>query len=158
MELVPQADGSILEREAPLSLRDTEVTILPTYGNLHLSGAAMLEEILPSAQSSNQAVVILQLRGLDNIGSTFIRVIERYAQNLQMNGGKLYLTGVHPRVLEQLELTETTDTISGEAIYLAEDKLGASTRDAYQSARTWLENVRRGNEEISAAQEDIDVE
>ena len=140
MELVPQADESILEREAPLSLQDNEVTIMRTYGSLHFSGAAMLDELLPSAQESYRAVVILQLRGLDNIGSTFIRVMERYAQNLQANGGKLYLTGVHPRVLEQLELTETTETIDAGAIYLAEDKLGASTQEAYRSARAWLEN------------------
>jgi SulP family sulfate permease len=109
----------------------------------------MLEEILPSAQESNQSVVILQLRGLDNIGSTFIRVIERYAQNLQANGGKLYLTGVHPRVVEQLELTETTETIPEEAIYLAEDKLGASTQDAYQSARAWLDDRNKEASEAS---------
>jgi SulP family sulfate permease len=148
MELVPQADGSIIEQGAPLSLKKNDITILRTYGSLHFSGAAMLEEILPSAQESNQSVVILQLRGLDNIGSTFIRVIERYAQNLQANGGKLYLTGVHPRVVEQLELTETTETIPEEAIYLAEDKLGASTQDAYQSARAWLDDR---NKEASEA-------
>jgi SulP family sulfate permease len=140
MELVPQADGSFIEREAPLSLQDNKVTILHVYGSLHFSGAAMLEEILPSAQETNRAVVILQLRGLDNIGSTFIRVVERFAQNLQANGGKLYLTGVHPRVHEQLELTETTETIAEDAIYQAEDKLGASTREAYIAAKGWLED------------------
>ena len=149
MELVPQADGSIIEQGAPLSLKKNGITILRTYGSLHFSGAAMLEEILPSAQESNQSVVILQLRGLDNIGSTFIRVIERYAQNLQANGGKLYLTGVHPRVVEQLELTETTETIPEEAIYLAEDKLGASTQDAYQSARAWLDDRNKEASEAS---------
>jgi SulP family sulfate permease len=149
MELVPQADGSIIEQGAPLSLKKNDITILRTYGSLHFSGAAMLEEILPSAQESNQSVVILQLRGLDNIGSTFIRVIERYAQNLQANGGKLYLTGVHPRVVEQLELTETTETIPEEAIYLAEDKLGASTQDAYQSARAWLDDRNKEASEAS---------
>jgi SulP family sulfate permease len=149
MELVPQADGSIVEQGAPLSLKKNGITILRTYGSLHFSGAAMLEEILPSAQESNQSVVILQLRGLDNIGSTFIRVIERYAQNLQANGGKLYLTGVHPRVVEQLELTETTETIPEEAIYLAEDKLGASTQDAYQSARAWLDDRNKEASEAS---------
>ena len=149
MELVPQADGSIIEQGAPLSLKKNDITILRTYGSLHFSGAAMLEEILPSAQESNQSVVILQLRGLDNIGSTFIRVIERYAQNLQANGGKLYLTGVHPRVVEQLELNETTETIPEEAIYLAEDKLGASTQDAYQSARAWLDDRNKEASEAS---------
>lgn len=151
VELVQQSDGSILERQAPLSLIDYSVTILRTYGSLHFSGAAMLEDILPSAQESRYAVVILQLRGLDNIGSTFIRVIERYAQQLQASGGKLYLTGIHPRVLEQLELTETTDTIPETAIYLAEDKIGASTQDAYRAAQALLEGLKSNQEDKSGA-------
>lgn len=151
VELVQQSDGSILERQAPLSLIDYSVTILRTYGSLHFSGAAMLEDILPSAQESRYAVVILQLRGLDNIGSTFIRVIERYAQQLQASGGQLYLTGIHPRVLEQLELTETTDTIPETAIYLAEDKIGASTQDAYRAAQAWLEGLKLNQEDKSGA-------
>jgi SulP family sulfate permease len=155
MELVPQSDGSILERQAPLSLTDYQTTILRTYGSLHFSGAAMLEDILPSAQESRYAVVILQLRGLDNIGSTFIRVVERYAQQLQSNGGQLYLTGVHPRVLEQLELTETTETIPEEVIYLAEDKLGASTQDAYHAAQTWLEGVKSNQEDKSGRNNEV---
>ena len=140
MQLFPQPDGSIVEREAPLSLQSNEIAILHVYGSLHFSGAVTLEERLPPVQGRERAVVILQLRGLDNVGSTFIQVVERYAQRLQSQGGKLYLTGVHPRVLEQLELTETTETISPDAIFLAEDTLGVSTLDAYQAARDWLKN------------------
>jgi len=140
VQLVPQADGSIVEREAPLSLPAEEVTILRVYGSLHFSGAVTLEEMLPPAQNTDRAVVILQLRGLNNVGSTFIRVIERYAQLLQTHAGRLYLTGVHPHVLEQLELTETTDTISMDAIFLAEDTLGESTQEAFQAARAWLDS------------------
>ena len=139
MQLLPQPDGTMIEREAPLSLQARAVTILRIYGSLHFSGAAMLEELLPPAQNTEQAVVILQLRGLDNVGSTFIQVVERYAQRLQSHGGKFYLTGVHPHVLEQLELTETTETIPLDSIYLAEDTLGVSTLDAYQAARDWLD-------------------
>ena len=65
--------------------------------------------------------------------------MERYAHQLQTHAGRLYLTGVHPHVLEQLELTETTDTISTDAIFLAEDTLGKSTQEAFLAARTWLD-------------------
>jgi hypothetical protein len=41
-------------------------------------------------------------------------------------------------VLKQLELTETTQTIPVDAIFLAEDKLGLSTREAIRAARAWL--------------------
>jgi len=142
MQLLPQPDGSIIEREAPLSLQTGKATILRVYGSLHFSGAIMLEELLPPAQESQRAVVILQLRGLDNVGSTFIQVVERYAQRLQSSGGKLYLTGVHPHVLKQLELTETTETITPESIYLAEDTLGTSTLEAYQAGQDWLNAVK----------------
>ena len=139
MQLLPQPDGTMIEREAPLSLQAGVVTILRIYGSLHFSGAAMLEELLPPIQNTERAVVILQLRGLNNVGSTFIQVVERYAQRLQSHGGKFFLTGVHPHVLEQLELTETTETIPLDSIYLAVDTLGVSTLDAYQAARDWLE-------------------
>lgn len=142
VQLLPQEDGSILEREAPLSLAEGEVIILRVYGSLHFSGAVTLEEMLPAPQDTRRAVVILQLRGLDNVGSTFIQVVERYAQRLQSNRGRMYLTGVHPHVLEQLELTETTETIALDAIYLAEDTLGSSTLEAYQAAQAWLEGSK----------------
>jgi SulP family sulfate permease len=143
VELVPEADGSILEQPAPGKLPHNDVTILRVYGSMHFSGAAMLEETLPPAQDSEGSAVILQLRGLDNAGSTFIRVVERYAQQLQAHGGKLFLTGIHPRVLKQLELTETTDTIPKEDIFMAEERLGVSTLRAAASARKWLEQVRK---------------
>ena len=38
--------------------------------------------------------VLVRLRGRSGIGSTFIQVLERYAQQLQANGGKLVLAGV----------------------------------------------------------------
>jgi len=139
MQLLPLEDGAILEREAPLSLQTGEITILRVYGSLHFSGAVMLEQLLPPAQETENAVVILQLRGLDNVGSTFIQVVERYAQRLQSHGGKLYLTGVHPHVLEQLQLTETTETITPDSIFLAEETLGTSTLEAYQAALAWLD-------------------
>jgi hypothetical protein len=84
--------------------------------------------------------------------------MERYAQNLQANGGKLYLTGVHPRVLEQLELTETTETIDADAIHLAEDKLGASTQEAYRSAQAWLNDSMEGEQSDPDTHEESGVE
>lgn len=148
VELVPDEDGSILERQPPWSLREKDIVILRVYGSLHFSGAAMLEETLPTAKDTRYPVVILQLRGMDNAGSTFIRVIERYATQLQDLGGKLYLTGVHPRVLRQLQLTETTDTIPEEDIFPAEERLGASTLRASSSAQSWLDQLDEVDEEI----------
>jgi hypothetical protein len=44
-------------------------------------------------------VVIIRLRDRDEVDSTFIRLIERYAKSLQAAGNKLMLNGLNERVL-----------------------------------------------------------
>ena len=80
VELVPQEDGSWIERPGPEELTDNQVTLLETYGSLHYAAVYTLEDLLPSPETAHGAVVILRLRGREQISSTFIEVIERYAQ------------------------------------------------------------------------------
>lgn len=140
VEIVPQKDGTYVERPAPRELPSERLTLLHIYGSLFFAGASVLEQRLPSAQDSRQAIVLLRLRGHPRIGSTFIGVIERYADRIQANGGKLMLVGVSEKVKLQLDRTETTDTIPDEDIFLANDTLGSATNDAWAAARAWLEH------------------
>jgi SulP family sulfate permease len=87
---------------------------------------------------AQRPVAILRLRGRSQIGSTFIQVLERYAQQLRANGGKLMLAGVSEHVMEQLAKTETFETIPQEDIFPARDTLGRSTLDAMAAAERWL--------------------
>ena len=140
VELVKQDDGSILEQPAPETLKSNSITVLRLYGSTYFAAAANLADALPSHQDSERVVVILQLRNQSEVGSTFIRVVERYAQQLQVTGGKLMLSGIHTRVLEQLEKTETTETINADDIFLAEDLLGSSTVRALDAAQKWMDD------------------
>jgi SulP family sulfate permease len=140
VELVKQDDGSILEQTAPETLKSNSITVLRLYGSTYFAAAANLADALPSHQDSERVVVILQLRNQSEVGSTFIRVVERYAQQLQVTGGKLMLSGIHTRVLEQLEKTETTETITVDDIFLAEDLLGSSTVRALDAAQKWMDD------------------
>lgn len=146
VSLEPQADGTILETEPPEKLMAHRVTLLRVYGSVFYAAAARLEEMLPAPQGAERAVVILNLRGADRVGSTFIKVIERYALKLRANGGKLVLTGVHARVLEQIEKTETTEAIARADIFLADERLMYSTWQAWTAAQAWV------NEETSASE------
>jgi SulP family sulfate permease len=119
-------------------LSDSSITVLHVWGSLFFSGAYTLQERLPEVGDAQQAVVILRVRGRSQIGSTFIRVLERYAQQLQANGGKLMLAGVTEHVMEQLDKTETFETIPREDIFLAKDTLGRATLDAMVAAELWL--------------------
>ena len=90
------------------------------------------------AKAASNAVVIARLRGTEQIGSTFITVLERYASELRANGGRLMLAGVHPKVKEQLQRTETTEDIPEEIIFMATPILGESTKSAVAAAKDWL--------------------
>ncbi|MEZ4611289.1 MAG: STAS domain-containing protein [Caldilineaceae bacterium] len=74
--------------------------------------------------AAQRPVVILRMRGRTEIGSTVIGVLERYAGQVQVAGGKLMLAGVSDRVLEQIRRTETTDTIAEADIFVATPNVG----------------------------------
>ncbi len=138
-EVVHQTNGAFQEKPAPEKLSSNSITILHVWGHLFFSGAYTLEEYLPEVGEAQRAVVILRLRGRSQIGSTLIRVLERYSQQLQANGGKLMLAGVGEHVLDQLRKTETTETISEDDIFMATETLGGATVEALAVAEKWLE-------------------
>jgi SulP family sulfate permease len=79
------------------------------------------------------------MRGRTQVGSTLIRVLERYAQQLGANGGKLMLAGVGEHVMQQIRSTETTESIPEEDIFMSTAALGDATQEAIAAAARWLE-------------------
>ena len=84
------------ERPIPKDLPSNEFTMLQVYGSLFFAAAKNLEEMLPAVDQTTHAVVAIGLRGKSEIGSTFITVLQRYAQALQAHDSKLMLVGVDP--------------------------------------------------------------
>jgi len=150
VEMTPTEDGGFETRLLPANLADNSVTVIYGWGNFFFAGARKLESMLPKARGAKRAVVILRLHGRIQIRSTLIIILERYAQKLQANGGKLILSGVNEKVKEQLDKTETTETIPEEDIFMATNKLGASTKAAIEAANLWLieakENINSDEE------------
>ena len=75
-----------------------ELTMLQVYGSLFFAAAKNLEEMLPAVDQTSHAVVAIGLRGKSEIGSTFITVLQRYAQALQAHDSSLMFVGVDPAV------------------------------------------------------------
>ncbi len=134
-------DGAMVKYQTPKELPSGKVTALSLYGSMFFASAYLLEETLPSPAGAKRAVAVLHLRGLEVVGSTFIKVIERYAERLQEGGGTLFLAGVTERVYEQLEKTETTHTIRPEYIFIDGEILGHSMLLAIDAAEAWLASV-----------------
>ncbi len=142
--------GDLVERPVPPVLEDESITVLHARGSSYFAAARTMQQLLPSAKGAHGAIVIIRMRGLEQIGSTYILVLERYAAELRATSGRLMLSGVSESVLDQLLRTETTQAIPEDAIHMATNTLGASTKAAIDAARTWQTEQMEGNAETEA--------
>lgn len=136
--LEPDADGRFVEREAPAALASRAVTLLDVYGSLYYAGARTLQARLPDPVGSERPAVVLRLRGRAMLGATAYVVLSDYAGRLADVGGRLYLSGVTPEVVEQLHRNATVERAGEVRVFEATATVGESSTDAYRAAREWL--------------------
>jgi sulfate permease, SulP family len=84
--------------------------------------------------------VVLRLRGRTSLGATFVKVAGDYAGRLADSGGRLYLSGLQPSLIEQLRRTGHVD--GPVRSFEATPVVGESTRAAYLDAEAWLVKKR----------------
>jgi SulP family sulfate permease len=133
-QLSMTADGRAVEINAPAALTSNEVTVLQPVGSLFFAGAAEFEEHLPDPSNAKNATAIIRLRDRDELGSTFIRVIDRYAQKMRETGNRLMLAGVSESALDQLKSTGVLEVIGPGNVFRAQQEMGASMREALLAA------------------------
>jgi SulP family sulfate permease len=138
VEWVVGETGWPVEAPAPKKLNSSQVTVLFIYGNLFYAAASTLENNLPLVEKASRPVVILLLRGYEDVGSTVSEVLRRYTQALQANQGKLILAGVSPALLAQIQRTGLLELIGKENIYLITKNIGEAGNAAYRAATDWL--------------------
>ncbi len=136
--IVPQEDGTFAEGEVPEELPSREIVILQPIGSLFFAGVAEFEEHLPKVGKARGSAVIIRLRDRDEIGSTFVRTLQRYTESLQAGGNLLMLEGLSDKVLDQLEKTGILDLIGKDNVFLGQKQHGASLRQALAVAEAWL--------------------
>ena len=135
--------GRMIEGPVPPELPAHEVVVLQPYGSLFFAAAPVLETQLPQATaSSTGSVVILRLRGKQELGSTFIAVVRRYRAQLDAAGSRLYLAGVSDRVRRQLDATRATDELGEDAVFLATPAVHESVQAAVAHAEDWVRAQR----------------
>ena len=138
--------GWPVERPVPEKLESNQVTVLFVYGNLFYAAADVFEKSLPAVEGTQRPVVILLLRGYDDIGSTVIGVLHRYTESLQAQGGKLILAGISPALRDQLQRTGMLSLIGEQNLFPATDSIGESGNIALQAARDWLADTSIDNQ------------
>jgi len=148
--IVPQEDGTFAEGEVPEELPSREIVILQPIGSLFFAGVAEFEEHLPKVGQARGSAVIIRLRDRDEIGSTFVRTLQRYTESLQAGGNLLMLEGLSDKVLDQLEKTGILDLIGKDNVFLGQKQHGASLRQALAAAQAWLAQQSEDQEVPSA--------
>ena len=138
VELVPVPGGRMREQPPPKVLASRQVTALDVYGSLLYGGSRTLQARLPDPSGATEPAVVLRLRGRTSLGSTFFVTMADYAHRLEAVGGRLYLSGVDPELLERMARTKRLDLTGPVRVFEATEVVGESTSEAYDSAEAWL--------------------
>ena len=133
VEFLP--DGRYREGPAPEVLPADSVVTLQPYGSLFFASTPVLEQQLPrvGAESSG-SVVILRLRGVDQLGLALVDVLRRYAADLDARGGRLKLVLGNDRTMRQLRAEGLVDQLGEQHVYVGTEWLGETVRRAHDDA------------------------
>ena len=133
--------GRIRESDPPPAIAEGAVVILQPYGSLFFASAPIFEHQLPAvSRASKGAVVIIRLRGTDQIGLSLIEVLRRYAHSLRDADGSLKLVVSEKRVLDQIEASGLAAELGERNVYRSNEWIGETVRRAYADA---LDEQRR---------------
>jgi sulfate permease, SulP family len=138
VSLMPREDARFTEERVPASLAGHEVLLLDVYGSLYYAGARTLAARLPDPQGAEAPVVVLRLRGRTTLGATSFKMLTDYAGTLEAAGGRLFLSGVAPALLERFTRTGGAGA-KHIHVFPATDVIGESSAEAYRLAAEWRE-------------------
>ena len=137
---VTNADGHTIEVDPPGVIPPSQVIVLQPYGSLFFASAPVFEEALPAVEaSSRRSVVIIRLRGHMDLGTTFIDVLARYAEQLRAAGSRLVIVSVDKRVLRQLTTGGVVDIVGPGGILIGDERVGAAVARAVSEGQDWID-------------------
>ena len=127
--------GRMRETQPPPTVAGDSVVILQPYGSLFFASAPIFEHQLPEVTTESQnAVVIVRLRGTDQIGLSLIEVLRRYANDLRAAGSSLKLVISEKLVLDQVQVSGLADELGAGNVYRSTEWIGETVRRAYADA------------------------
>ena len=138
LHLVRTKDGKFETGDVPQVYPSNQATVIVFEGTDFFAEVPLFDQLLPSQQNVNNAVVILRARHHESIPSTALKWLKRYTKELHQSGNLLMLAGVEPHVMQELEKAEMLDQIGRENVFAAQPVLAASLNAALDAAEVWL--------------------
>ncbi|MFB7883159.1 SulP family inorganic anion transporter [Microbacterium sp. NPDC056057] len=134
-------DGRMRETDPPAVVPAGEVLVLQPYGSLFFASAPVFERQLPDvSRESSGSVVIVRLRGTDEIGLSHVEVLRRFAAELRDADSTLKVVATEDRVVSQLDAGGLTADIGADNVYRGTEWVGEGLRRAYADARAEIED------------------
>jgi SulP family sulfate permease len=128
-----------IEQDPPATVLPGSITVLVPFGSLFYAAAPAFEAKLPKTDAqTSRAVVIINLHARTDLGSTFMRTIDRYAEDLKIHGSRLMLAEVDQSLWEQLARAGIVESISRRSIFLRTEEVIGSLFEAYAVAEEWV--------------------
>ena len=144
-----QKGQQIIERDPPEVLEPNTVTILVPFGSLFFAAATIFEEQLPGLDDeTSNSVIIINLHARTELGSTFLGILERYADELRTRESKLMLAEVSDITKGVFEDTGQLSIYGRDNIFEATEFVNASIREACHAAEKWVAQNMENNEEL----------
>jgi len=133
-------DGKLVnEKDVKPELVSNAIITLRHYGSLFFASAQNYEDQLPQpGEDTHQAVVILNLRGQDDLDSSVLDMLTDYHQKLQKHNCRLMLAGVEDAVRQKLERTGELSIIGSENVFSVSEHYQESVIKALDEAEKWI--------------------
>lgn len=134
------SDGRFEEISLPAEIEKEAVHIFAVEGDLHFAGARMLANQWPKLDpQTRHPVIILELRGRNNIGATLTEVIETFYEKVKKAEGRFYITELGENSYAAFLTQADTVVLRGIRMKKKESIVGKSTLEAVLEAKEWLE-------------------
>jgi SulP family sulfate permease len=149
--------GHIRESDPPATVPPGEVVLLQPYGSLFFASSSGLAEQLPTiAAGTDRSVVVLRLRGTDDLGMSVATVVAKYAEDLRAAHSRLLVNG-NETLMRQLANNGTLARVGPENYYLGNEWHGRALRRADADGRQWIaEQQQPGASGASGATPPVD--
>lgn len=126
----------VREAPAPQRIPGEEVTVQQPWGQLFFATVDTLARLMPSVDPGSRggAVVILRMRGIDQISLATAKVLHTYAARLTAQGATLKIVVGSDQVERLLRSESVVELIGEDNLYRGNQWLGETVRRARDDA------------------------
>jgi len=141
-ELIHTNAEKLEEQPVREKLGSNEVAIIQLRGNIYFASVYSFEEFLPDTSETHNSVIIMRERDRDTVSLTAVEWLVDHAKKYREHGNRLMFSGLSDETVRLYRELGVVDEVGEESFFIKKPQLGASTREAYEAAKAWIEENR----------------